>query len=271
MDGTAMPAEVLGLAPGRGRLEGRRILVVGAGTTLVEGHEGTIGNGRAIAILAAREGARVACADRDETTAADTLEFIVADGNAGCAVVGDVTHPDDCRRIIAEADDKLEGLDGLVLNVGILGPVGLAATTAEAWDHMFATNVRSHALLTTEALPRLAPQSSIVFMSSLSAIKPGVGIPAYDTTKGAIVSLARYTAAEGAPRGIRANAILPGVVDTPIGAASRRGRDPSRVAIPLGRRGTPWDVAYGVIFLLSNEAAYITAQCLVVDGGVSVL
>lgn len=264
--------ETLGLAPGRGRLEGRRVLVVGAGTALVEGCEATTGNGRAIAILAAREGAQVACADKNEDSARETLETIKNEGNGGCVIVGDVTNPGDCERIVDEAVTTLGGpLQGLVLNVGMLGPVGLAATSLDVWDLILATNLRSHAILAAHSLPLMTPNSAIVFMSSLAAIVPGVGMPAYDATKAAVAALARHTAGEGAVRRIRANAILPGAVDTPIGAASRRGRDVGKTPIPLGRRGTPWDVAYGVIFLLSDESAYITAQSLVVDGGASVL
>jgi NAD(P)-dependent dehydrogenase (short-subunit alcohol dehydrogenase family) len=98
-------------------------------------------------------------------------------------------------------------------------------------------------------------------------------MPAYDATKAAVLALARHTALEGAPRGIRANSILPGVVDTPLGAASAppQSRDRRRIPLPLGRLGTPWDVAYAAIFLLSGESSYVTAQSLIVDGGTTVL
>jgi NAD(P)-dependent dehydrogenase (short-subunit alcohol dehydrogenase family) len=270
---TPVPPETEGRAPGRERLTGRRILVVGAGTTPVEGYEGGVGNGRAIAILAAREGARVACGDRDEEAAAATVAAVADEHGEALAVVGDVTHPDACRKIVGDAERALGGLDGLVLNVGTLAPSGLAATDSKAWDRVFATNTRSHALIAAEALPLLARGGSIVFISSISGLVPGIRMPAYDSSKAAVLALARHTALEGSARGIRANAVLPGVVDTPFGFASapRGGRDRGRIPLPLGRRGTPWDVAHAVVFLLSGEAAYITAQSLVVDGGTTVL
>jgi NAD(P)-dependent dehydrogenase (short-subunit alcohol dehydrogenase family) len=240
---------------------------------LVQGHPGTVGNGRAISILAAREGASVACADRDPDSAKDTAGAILQEGGQARVVVGDVTDAIACRGIVQEARDQLGGLDGVVLNVGILAPSGLAATTAEAWDRVFSTNARSHALVAAAALEVLEPGSSIVFMSSISALLPGITMPAYDATKAAVLALARHTALEGAPQAIRANAVLPGVVDTPLGAASAppQARDRGRIPLPLGRRGTPWDVAYATIFLLSDEASYVTAQALTVDGGTTVL
>jgi NAD(P)-dependent dehydrogenase (short-subunit alcohol dehydrogenase family) len=249
------------------------VLVVGAGTTLVEGHHGTVGNGRAISILAAREGASVACADRDADSAQETVGAIQRERGAAHLIVGDVTDANACRGIVHDARKQLGGLDGVVLNVGILAPSGLAATTAEAWDRVFSTNARSHALVAAAALEVLEPGSSIVFMSSISGLLPGITMPAYDATKAAVLALARHTALEGAPQGIRANAVLPGVVDTPLGAASAppQARDRSRIPLPLGRRGTPWDVAYATIFLLSGEASYVTAQTLTVDGGTTVL
>lgn len=268
-----VPPETEGRAPGRGRLRERRILVVGAGTALVEGYEGTIGNGRAISILAAREGATVACGDRDAEAAAATAAAIEDEPGEASVVLGDVTDPDACIAMVERAEEALSGLDGLVLNVGVLGPSGLEATAPEAWDRVFATNARSHALIVAAALPRLADASSIVLMSSISGLVPGIRMPAYDATKAAVLALARHTALEGAPRGIRANAVLPGVEDTPLGFASAppEGRDRGRVPLPLGRQGTPWDVAHAVVFLLSGEAAYITGQSLVVDGGTTVL
>jgi NAD(P)-dependent dehydrogenase (short-subunit alcohol dehydrogenase family) len=243
--------------------------VVGAGTTVVQGHEGKVGNGRAIAIAAAREGARVACADRDEAAAAATASAI---GDAA-VVVGDVTSPADCARIVAEAREALGGLDGLVLVVGILSPTGLAGTDADAWDRVLATNARSHGLVAAEALQVLEDGASIVFLSSLSGILPGLDMPAYDASKAAVLAIMRQTALEGAPRRIRANAVLPGVIDTQLGAASAPpdARDRGRIPLPLGRRGTPWDVAYTTVFLLSGEASYITGQGIVVDGGVTTL
>jgi NAD(P)-dependent dehydrogenase (short-subunit alcohol dehydrogenase family) len=265
------PAEASGQALGRDRLVGRRVLVVGAGTARYDGQaEGKIGNGRAIATLVAREGGTVACADRDGAAAQQTADL--TEGNAH-VLEADVSNPDACRTLIANASDAMGGLDGLVLNVGILGPFGLADTSPDDWDRLFHVNVRSHALLATHALSTLDEGSSIVFMSSMSAFLPGIGMPAYDMAKAAIMGVMRHTAMEGAKRRIRANAVMPGVIDTPLGAASAPpdARDRGRIPLPLGRRGTPWDVAYTTLFLLSGESSYITGQGIVVDGGVTTL
>ena len=265
------PAEAQGRAPARGRLSGRRVLVVGAGTARYDGQaEGKIGNGRAISSLIAREGGSVACADRDRDAAQATADLI--EGGAH-VLEGDVSDPDACRAMVSAAAEAMGGLDGLVLNVGILGPFGLAGTSPEDWDRIFRVNVRSHALIATEALATLEEGSSIVFMSSMSAFLPGIGMPAYDMAKAAVMGVMRHTAMEGAQRRIRANAVLPGVIDTPLGAASAppEARDRGRIPLPLGRRGTPWDVAYTTVFLLSGEASYITGQGIVVDGGVTTL
>ena len=265
------PAEAQGQAPPRGRLSGRRVLVVGAGTARYDGQaEGKTGNGRAISSLIAREGGSVACADRDRDAAQATADLIAGGAHV---LEGDVRNPDACRMMVSDAAEAMGGLDGLVLNVGILGPFGLAGTSPEDWDRLFHVNVRSHALIATEALATLDEGSSIVFMSSMSAFLPGIGMPAYDMAKAAVMGVMRHTAMEGARRRIRANAVLPGVIDTPLGAASAPpdARDRGRIPLPLGRRGTPWDVAYTTVFLLSGEASYITGQGIVVDGGVTTL
>jgi len=271
-DPPALAPETEGRAPGRGRLAGRRVLVVGAGTRRMPGLERTPGNGRAIAILAAREGAAVACVDVDREAAEATAAAIAQEGGAAEVLVADIGDPDTCTALPAQARDALGGLDGVVLNVGILSPFGLAGTAAADWDRTFAVNARSHALIAGAALPLMEAGSAFVFMSSMSGILPGIGMPAYDATKAAMLSLSQNAAMEGAPRGIRSNAVLPGVIDTPLGAATVRPdarRD--RLPIPLRRRGTAWEVAYATIFLLSHEAAYITGQTLVVDGGITTL
>jgi NAD(P)-dependent dehydrogenase (short-subunit alcohol dehydrogenase family) len=111
-----------------------------------------------------------------------------------------------------------------------------------------------------------------VFVSSIAGIKPGTGIPAYDASKAGLAGLCRHVAFEGARRGIRANLVVPGLIDTPLGRVASRGR-PSRATtvVPLGRQGTAWEVAYATVFLLASESSYVTGQQLVVDGGLSSL
>jgi len=264
--------ESAGRAPGRDRLRGRRILVVGAGQRAIDAPDPPLGNGRAICLLASREGAAVVCAGVDGESAARTLELVEKQAGRGGVVVGDAAREPDVQRMAAETVSAFGGIDGLVMNVGIGAGAGLEGTTPDAWDRVLAVNVRAHFLGCKVALPAMAPGGSIVLVSSIAGLKPGSGIPAYDASKAALFGLCRHVAREGEKKRVRANVVVPGLIDTPIGRWATQGR-PSRAstAIPLGRQGTAWEVAYATIFLLSAEADYITGQQLVVDGGLSSL
>ena len=266
-----LPAESIGNAPAGVRLKGRRILVVGGGQRTVDAATDPVGNGRAMSILFAREGARVAVADKSRGAAGATLRMIEDEGGEGLAIKADIAVPEQVDAMIAEAIAGLGGLDGLVLNVGVgVGGLGLEGATAPSWDETLAINLRGPMLCCRAALPRLADGAGIVFISSIAGLVAGSRLPAYDASKSALHALMRHVALEGARRGIRANTICPGLMDTPLGRVATQGR-PSRGAArtPLGRQGTGWETAYAALFLISDESAYVNAQILAVDGGLT--
>ena len=247
---------------------GRRVVVVGAGQTDFDLDDQPVGNGRAISVLLAREGAEVFAVDVDESAAAGTVELIRAEGGVAHAWVADVGDPQAVDEMVGAAHRQLGGLDGLAYNVGVAGPDGLDASTPEAWDDTFAVNLRGAMLTARAALPVMEPGSALVFTSSIGALRGTGRVIAYESSKAGLAALMRAVAIARRDDAIRSNIVMPGLIDTGLGRNATRA-DPGRatVPVPLGRQGTAWEVAYAALFLLSHESAYVTGQTLVVDGG----
>ena len=255
--------------PVRGqRLAGKVAIVTGAGSR----GEG-IGNGRAAAILFAREGARVLLVDQSRKAADATLEAIVQEGGEGATFEADVTRSGDCRAMVAEAEKRWGRLDILDNNVGIGGRATVVEVDEAEWDHLMKVNVTSMMLTCKHAIPAMARAGggAIVNISSISALRPR-GLTPYTVSKGAVIALTRAMAVDHAPQGIRVNCIAPGPVYTPMVYADGMTdelRDRRRRASPLGIEGTGWDIGNAALFLVSDEARYITGVVLPVDGGVT--
>lgn len=247
--------------------QGSCVAVVGAGQS-TQGTEDPVGNGRAISLALAGRGAQVACIDRRSAAARETVAVIEAEGGRAVAIEADVALPDQAAAAIVHAHAALGRLDGLVLNVGISDRRALPDITPDSWGRILDTNLRSHLLCVQSALPLLEPASSIVFVSSVASLLPIGRNPAYECSKAALSALCRATAIEGQARGIRANTVVAGLIDTPMGRAASAARPGRAVGpLPLGRQGTAWDIAHAVLFLLSSQAAYVNAVDLPVDGG----
>jgi NAD(P)-dependent dehydrogenase (short-subunit alcohol dehydrogenase family) len=261
------------------RLEGKAAVVVGAGQTPGE----TIGNGRATALTFAREGASVLCVDRDLASARETVAMIQKEGGRAFAFKADITREGDCKALIAEAIARLGRLDILHNNVGIgAGDGPVQRLEAAAWETIMAVNLKGMWLTIKHALPVMRAQGAgaIVNISSLAAIAPA-NIIAYEISKAGVNKLTTSTAALNARHGVRCNAIMPGLIDTPMAIeniARARGESVEAVRaarnarVPLGgKMGTAWDVAHAALFLASDEAKFITGVLLAVDGGMSVM
>lgn len=250
-------------------LAGRRIIVIGGGQD-DRGfpEDAPTGNGRAISVLAARNGAQVAITDLFADRADATAALVRADGHEATTFAADAGDEAAMEAVFADAVAAMGGLDGIVVNVGIGGPAWLSGTSAEQWDRAFAANVRSHFLACKLGMAHLAEDSSIVMIASVAGTRSGSRIPSYDSSKAALAGLMRHAAFEGQRQRIRVNVAAPGLIDTSIGREATRHR-PNRTAgkLPLGREGTAWEVAEVVGFLLSDRASYVNAQWLGIDGG----
>lgn len=259
-----------------GRLEGRSAVIVGAGQTPGD----TIGNGRAMAMLFAREGAKVCCADIDLTSAEETAHLIESSGGEAIALRADVTRFDECESLVNGAHSRLGGLDILVNNVGIgSGDAPAHAIEETVFDHILSTNLKSMAMTIRCALPimRASRSGAIVNISSVASLG-GWNMLAYEVSKAGVNRLTTSVALSNARYGVRCNAVLPGLMDTPMaisGISRSRGvtedtlRQERHKRVPLGHMGTGWDTAHAALFLSSPEAAFITGVLLPVDGGMS--
>ncbi len=260
------------------RLKGKTAIVVGAGQTPGT----TIGNGRAMAILFAREGADVLCVDRDGARAAETAAMIEKEGGKAGSLEANIVKAGEADAIIAAAKARFGHIDILVNNVGIGGGDAPAHKIDEtAFDRIVNVNLKGTMLMTRAVLPVMREQGkgAIVNISSLASIAGGIQI-AYEVSKAAVNRLTTSVAQSNARYGIRCNAILPGLMDTPMavaGIAQASGQDQEAVRqarnarVPLGgKMGTAWDTANAALFLASDEAQFITGVLLPVDGGMSV-
>jgi len=262
-------APALGEIRREGRLAGRKILIVGAGQRSIEEDNPPVGNGRAMSVLFAREGAAVACADIDAGAAQETVDWIAREGGRGVVLQADVADPDQIARMVREAASALGGLDGLVFNVGIGNPNRFGSENPADWDQVQALNLRAPMLCAQEAAAVMSEGSSMVFIASAAAISPLGGLPAYETSKAGMVALARSVAFAGQRTGLRANTLAPGLIDTPLGrhANSVNAARMAKIPLPFGRQGTGWEVAHAALFLISTESSYVNSQVLLLDGG----
>ncbi len=272
----ADPSESGSQSGGR-RLEGKVAIVVGAGQTPGD----TIGNGRATAILFAREGAEVVAVDRDLASAQETVDMIEAEGRSGTALQADATSESECAALIERCVSRFGRIDILHNNVGIGGnDAGPAHIDEESWDRILSVNLKSVIFPIKAVLPIMRAQSAgaIINISSIAAVC-STGIVAYKTSKAGINAYTQALALGNAKYGIRANVIMPGLMNTPMaieGISKGLGIDKEELSrtrdaqVPLrGKMGTAWDVARAALFLASDDASFITGVALPVDGGQS--
>jgi NAD(P)-dependent dehydrogenase (short-subunit alcohol dehydrogenase family) len=257
------------------RLTDRIALVFGAGTA-----GPGWSNGRAAAVEYAREGARVVVADIDPAAAEDTRRAVTEEGGACLALAADVTDSQSVARAVVDTVSAHGRIDVLHNNVGVAAMGGPVELSEEAWRRAIDVNLTSVYLTCKHVLPIMCHQGrgAIVNISSLAAIRyTGYPYFAYYAAKAAVNQATVAIALQYADQGIRANAIMPGFIDTPLIHAQIAGQYASaddmirerNKLVPMGRMGTAWDVAKAAAFLASDDAQYITGVCLAVDGGVS--
>ena len=252
------------------RLVGKVAVVTGAGS-----RGPGVGNGKAAAILFAREGARVLCVDNVIERAEETCAIVNEEGGVASAFQSDVTRQADCRRMADEAIQRYGRIDILQNNVGISSRQALPDITEDEWDHLMAVNVRSMVLAAQAVAPHMeaAGSGAIINISSIAGIRayPATST-AYTTSKAAVMGLTVSLAGQLGSKRIRVNCIAPGQVFTPMVAErlTEHGREQRATSGLLKEEGTAWDIGWAAVFLASDEARWITGQTLLVDAGLSV-
>jgi len=254
----------------------KAVIVTGAGSV-----GPGMGNGKASSILYARDGGRVLLVDHSLEAAKETCRLIEAEGGTGIPLACDVTSSAECLKMVEACLHAFGRVDILHNNVGVTVPGGPVELAEEQWDRLMRINVKSMFLTCKHTLPHMERQGGgvIVNIASINAIRslPAIAI-AYAASKAAVIALTREIAVQYAAKGIRANAILPGLMDTPMVKAqltdayggSVEGMLAQRARLcPTGKQGDAWDTAHAALFLASDEAKYITGTTLVVDGGLT--
>lgn len=270
----------LAARPGSDRLAGRVAIVMGAGQSPGTGPDDTtVGNGRAAALVFAREGAAVLAVDRDAKSAAETVTLITEAGGQAAAFVADVTSETDVALVPTACADLLGPPTILHNNVGVgSGDGTVTSLERDAWEHIFEVNVTGMYLTCKHVIPaiRAAGGGAIVNISSVAATA-STPLAAYKSSKAAVNALTQHLAIANVKHGIRVNAIMPGLMDTPMaigGHSEATGVDVDELRaardrlVPFGRKqGTGWDTAYAALYLASDEARFVTGVILPVDGG----
>ncbi len=242
------------------RLKGKVALITGSAQ----------GQGEAEAVLFAREGASVVVTDMLTDLGEQVVERIHNDGGKAIFVHLNVTDSSEWQNVIERTEETFGGLNILVNNAAIWSPENIEDTTEELWDTMYAVNTKGPFLGTKAALPllRKTGNASIINIASGSALKGAKGATAYASAKAALANFTRSTAIQFGPEGIRANCIHPGPVNTVMLRTGMKGEH-ERAAnnLPVGRLGLPEDLAYGALYLASDEASYVTGAEICIDGG----
>ena len=250
-----------------GRLKGKTAIVTGAGS-----RGPGLGNGKAAAILFAREGARVLCVDATPERAEETAKQIAQEGGEAAVFAANVTRKAECEAMVQTALDRWSAVDILHNNVGIESRRTLFEVTEEEWDQVMAVDLKSMLLATQAAARPMVERGrgSIICVSSVAAMR-GHGRTAYAAAKAGVIGFVRTCAAQLGPKGVRVNAIAPGQVWTPmVEDVGPELREKRRRASVLGTEGEGWDVGWAAVYLASDEARWVTGQTLVVDGGLTI-